>query len=211
MIKLCSAEGLSTLMFCWFNVKFPFRIVLDFGSQHSSYVELQNIPFGFHCTSHPTFGLSFFFNIELFIDQSSLHWICIIFVCLSAHEMNTIIVIIIYKYIWTTVHAFFTLMYSVFDRQYLHSMTWSSYFGVCIFCPDHDFYDFFFTHRTFFSTETEGTKWLRNVYISAESCMKVFKVVFRKIWYVSMVTMSSPPIRLPDTNTHVVNTVVLAD
>lgn len=104
--------------------------------------------------------------------------------------------------------CFCTLLFSVFDLQYLHSMT--SYFGVCIFCPDHDFYDFFFTHRTFFLLRQRGPNdWEMCIYLLSHAWKS--RVVFWKIWNVSMVTISSPPIRLPDTNTHVVNSVVLAD
>lgn len=166
-------------------------------------MELQNIPIWVSLFISPKILIKLFFFQSWIVHRSisiklSLHHLCLIISPWEVHNHCHY-----HRYIWTSIHAFVH-----YCLVYFHSMT--SYFGVCIFCLDHDFYDFFFTHKTFLLLRQRGPNdWEMCIYLLSHAWKS--RVVFWKIWNVSMVTISSPPIRLPDTNTHVVNSVVLAD
>lgn len=104
-------------MFCWFNVKFPFRIVLDLALSIPVMWNCRTFLFGFHCSSHPRFWLSFFFFQSWIVHRSisielSLHHLCLIISPWEVHNHCHY-----HRYIWTSIHAFvhYCLVYLIFS------------------------------------------------------------------------------------------------
>lgn len=138
--------------------------------QHSSYVELQNIPIRVSLFISPKILIKLFFFQSWIVHRSisiklSLHHLCLIISPWEVHNYCHY-----HRYIWTSIHAFvhYCLVYLIFSifTPWHHILVYVYFVLTMIFM-------IFFYPQNFFSIETEGTKWLRNVYISAESCMKV--------------------------------------
>lgn len=171
-------------------------------------MELQNIPIRVSLFISPKILIKLFFFQSWIVHRSisiklSLHHLCLIISPWEVHNYCHY-----HRYIWTSIHAFvhYCLVYLIFSifTPWHHILVYVYFVLTMIFMI------FFFTHRTFFLLRQRGPNdWEMCIYLLSHAWKS--RVVFWKIWNVSMVTISSPPIRLPDTNTHVVNSVVLAD